>query len=158
MSKIKSTGVLLSLVYNLIRYKRRLNDDLNNNYEVCKTISENIIKKTKVDFEVIGKDNIPKEGPTLITSNHRSFFDILSLIHSIDRPMSFAAAQELLKYPLVAKYINGIECVLIDKSINSLKAMREQLKNIEDVIDKNGLVLFPEGECSYYDTEIKEFK
>ena len=158
MSKIKSTGVLLSLVYNLIKYKRCLNDDISNNYGVCKTISDNIIKKTKTDFEVIGKENIPKEGPTLITSNHRSFFDIFSLIEAIDRPMSFASAQELLNYPLVTKYINSIECVLIDRNTTSLKIMREQLKRIEEIINKNGLVLFPEGECSYNDTEIKEFK
>lgn len=158
MSKIKSTSVFLSLICTLIKYKKYINEDFNNNYDICKTISEKMIKKTGVEFEVIGKENIPEDGPTLVTSNHRSFFDIFSLVYAIDRSMSFAAAKELLSYPLIAKYINSIECVLIDRNTKDLKAMREQLINMENIINKNGLVIFPEGECSYYDTELKEFK
>ena len=158
MDKIKSANILFSVVCSLIKNKNRINDDFINNYSVCKSISEKAIKKTKVPFNVIGEENIPLDGPTLVTSNHRSFFDIFTLIYSIDRPLSFAAAKELFNYPLLERYINSVECVIIDRSTNNLKKMREQLVNIEETINKNGLVIFPEGECSYYETDIKEFK
>lgn len=158
MGKIKATRSIVSLSWNLIINKHKLNDDLENNYSLCKKASLKAIKKSKAEFIIKGKENIPEEGPTLIISNHRSFFDIFALVNAIDRPMSFAAAIELMSYPVLNKYITGIECVLIDRNTTDLKKMKEQLLDMEKTILKNGLILFPEGECSYESDEVKPFK
>lgn len=158
MGKIKATKSIVSLSWNLIKNKHKLNDNFENNYSLCKKASEKAINNSKVEFLIEGVNNIPKEGPTLIISNHRSFFDIFALVKAIDRPMSFASAIELMNYPVLNKYIKGIECVLIDRNTTDLKKMKEQLLEMEKTIIKNGLILFPEGECSYETDELKPFK
>ena len=158
MGKLKASKSLLSLSWNLIINKDNLNSDFENNYNVCKKASEKAIKRSKVDFVTKGVNNIPLVGPTLVISNHKSFFDIFALVKAIDRPMSFAAAVELMSYPVLRDYIKSIECVLIDRNTEDLRKMKEQLQEMERIILKNGLILFPEGECSYESDEIKPFK
>ena len=128
----------MSFIIDLKRNKKYLNDDQINNYYVCQKVCKNLLDKTKVNVNVDGLSNIPEEGPTLITSNHQNFFDIILLSSIIDRPMPFAAAVELMKYPILRDYIKGIE--------------------MENVISNNGLILFPEGECNYISDEVKDFK
>ena len=44
------------------------------------------------------------------------------------------------------------------KSVEVLKVMKKQLQDMESAIKTGGLILFPEGECSYLDEELKPFK
>ena len=87
-----------------------------------------------------------------------SDYFILLDFFKIDRAMPFAAAKELDSYPLLSKYIESINCVLIDRKSDDLQVMREQSGKINKAIINTGLVLFPEGECSYLDDDIKDFK
>lgn len=41
------------------------------------------------DFEIIGKNNIPKDGPLLVVGNHFSFLDPVALIRITRWPMEF---------------------------------------------------------------------
>ena len=106
MGRIRATYILLSFIIEMIKNKKNLNDELENNYNVCKNFCQNVVDKSKINYIVNGKENIPDKGPLLIASNHRSFFDILLLISAIDRSMPYAAAKELYKYSnLIYLYI-----------------------------------------------------
>lgn len=158
MYKIRSSKILLSLIKDLVKYKKYLNDDIENNYNVCKEISNNLINKTKQVYHVEGKNNIPPSENILVISNHESFFDIFVLLNFIDRPMSFVAAKELMKYPLVKTYINSIDSILIDRYIRELSVIKKQISDMENAIGNRSLILFPEGECKYNKEELLEFK
>ncbi|MBQ9024122.1 MAG: 1-acyl-sn-glycerol-3-phosphate acyltransferase [Bacilli bacterium] len=155
---MNSISLLASLIIDLKKNQKRLNDDKENNYKVCQDVCKRLVQLTNVPLIVDGKENIPKDGSVLITSNHTSFYDIFALVSVIDRYMTFAAAKELMKYPILNKYISSIDCVLIDRSTEDLKYMKEQLQSMEKAIKSGGLILFPEGECSYMNDEIKDFK
>ena len=155
---MNTIGLLSSLIIDLKKNEKRLNDDKENNYIVCQEVCKKLIESTNVEHMVIGKENIPKDEPILITSNHTSFYDIFLLVSIIDRYTTFAAAKELMKYPILNKYISSIDCVLIDRTTEDLKYMKEQLLKMENAIKSGGLILFPEGECSYFNGDIKEFK
>lgn len=155
---MNSIKILLSLVFDFIKNEKNLNNDKENNYRICQDICKRLIEYTNVPLIVSGNDNIPKYGSVLITSNHTSFFDIFALVSVIDRCMTFAAAKELMRYPILNKYISAIDCVLIDRKTEDLKYMKQQLLSMENALKTGGLILFPEGECSYMNSEIKDFK
>ena len=139
-------------------YRKYIDDDFINNYRICQHLSDAIIEASKVDFKVEGVENISSRDPFLICSNHVAFFDIAALCSAVNKPMPFAAAKELVKNPIISKYIKGINSVLINRDTEDLKLMKKQLEDMENAIKNTGLILFPEGECSYGKSDIKEFK
>lgn len=157
MEFYKSVKLFISLIKNLYVNKKLLNDDLVNNYSIARRVCRDTIYKTGVSVNIKGLENIPISGPILVAPNHISFFDIILLISVIERELPFAAAKELTKYPILKDYINGLKCTLIDRSTNDVKVVKEQIKNMGDTIKNTGLIVFPEGECSY-NQEVYDFK
>lgn len=157
MDNYKVIKLFITLVKNLYINKKLLNDDLVNNYKVAKEACSNTLYKTGLSINVVGIDNIPLDGPILVAPNHISFFDIILLVSVIDRELPFAAARELTKYPLLRDYIKALKCVLIDRDTKDITVVKEQIKNMGDSIKSTGLIVFPEGECSY-NQDVYEFK
>ena len=100
----------------------------------------------RVDFKIEGLENVPEHGNFLITPNHQSFFDALSIIAASNRPFAMVAKIETKKMPV----INILERILgnffldrdnIRKSLQLMKDLEEFLKKNKDV----GVVIFPEG-------------
>ena len=56
--------------------------------------------KLRFKINVIGENNIPKDGPVLLTSNHTSLYDPPLVAIFSKREMSFFAKSELFKYPV----------------------------------------------------------
>lgn len=162
MSKVydraKSALLFSSLIGKMIINKRKLSDDIDNNYKICRDISKSIIEKSGVEFLVSGVNNIPDNGSVLIASNHRSFFDIIVLIAAIERTMSFVVADELYNYPFLKEYIDSINCVSVDRETTDPTALKKQLSDMKNRLKDDGLILFPEGKCNYLEDEIDEFK
>ncbi len=102
-----------------------------------------IMKSFFCKVEVDGKDKIPKNGPYVIVSNHQSYFDI-PLIFGYVYPSGFVAKIELAKMPIVGKYINALDSVLINRKDpkSGAASLRKFAKNL-----KNGSIItvFPEG-------------
>ena len=48
-------------------------------------------------YKVIGKENIPKEGPVIICGNHKSYLDPQLIVVSTGRFTRFLAKEELAK-------------------------------------------------------------
>ena len=157
MDNYKLIKLFLILVKDLYSNQKYLNDDFYNNYEVSSRVCRNTLYKSGISINVEGLDNIPMEDPLLLAPNHISFFDIVLLLGVVDRPLPFAAATELTKYSVLKKYIEALNCVLIDRYTSDFKVVKEQIKNMGDTIKNTGLIVFPEGECSY-NQEVYEFK
>lgn len=95
----------------------------------------------KIDVE--GIENIPEE-PVLFVSNHRSYFDILVLHTTSTKRPGFVAKAEMLKFPLLAWWMEDIACLFLDR--NDLRSGMQMIKDGAERI-KNGhsMVIFPEG-------------
>lgn len=158
-TQLKSFFILLKLIYELLlNYTKLTIDDYERNYAICQKICNEVIQTLDLDIQIYGKREIPKNNPYLLVSNHRSFFDIIMLIATIEKPISFAVAKELCNYPILKKYIHSIRCISIDRENKDILQVKEQIENISSFLEKNALALFPEGECNYFNDEIKEFK
>lgn len=90
---------------------------------------------------IIGKENIPKEGPILIVGNHKHLYDQCLAIISTKRPIHYMAKKEYFDGKF-AWFFKLVGCIPVDRSKKDPHATEEALKVLN-----NGwaLGLFPEG-------------
>ena len=125
-------------------------------FGLMQQLSRNLLKSTGMELEVLGKENLPKEGPVLYVATHKSVFDIVILMTLLEEPAIFIGKKEVASMPFVNKWFDALGCIYVDR-----EDMREALKSIMEGIKeiKNGqsIVLFPEGTRNM-GNEIKPFK
>ena len=112
-------------------------------YRAAQNIAKYVLKVTKTNMEVTGRENIPSENCVFI-SNHQAIFDGFVLLAYIDKPFGFIAKKEIKKIPLVSKWIQSIGSIYIDR-----ESPRESIKTIKKSIEKinqgDSMLIFPEG-------------
>lgn len=114
------------------------------------------LKRSATEVEVVGAENLPKEGNVVFISNHQGNFDIPLLMAHIDMPKGFISKIEAKKIPIVATWMELIHCVFMDRSTlkGSAGAIIEGIKLLKE---GHSLVIFPEGTRSKGD-KMGEFK
>lgn len=150
--------LFIRLVYEMLKNYFLLNDDLQNNFQICKKICKKIVKSAKIELSVQNPEYLLAEKPFLLVSNHRCFFDVVFLLAAVEQPISFVAAKELFSYPVLRKYLASIRCVMLDRYTKDFSKIRDSITDMKTALSERNLVLFPEGECSYYDTRMRKFK
>jgi len=96
-----------------------------------------------VRIEISGRDNLPA-GPSLIASQHQSFFDGVVWMNLVPLP-TYIIKQELTKIPLVGPMLILAGMIPVRRSEGS-KALRTMMKDSADAHAANRqIVIFPEG-------------
>ena len=100
--------------------------------------------KTFFKFEVIGIENIPSEGKTIIAANHKSNFDPIFVACAVNkkRKMTAIGKEELFKNKLLSLVLNKLEIIPINRENPGLNTIKRILKYIKN---EYALVMFPEG-------------
>lgn len=109
-----------------------------------------IFSRTFFKFEVIGAENIPSEGNLIIAANHKSNLDPIFVASAVNkkRKMTAIAKEELFKNKILAKILNKVEIIPINRQNPGLGTIKRILKYIKnDYV----LVMFPEGTRSKTD-------
>lgn len=118
-----------------------------------KKIFKNIIKsivrgaiyiwcKVYYRAEIIGLENIPKEGPLIFCGNHRTYLDPPLMVATAKRDMKFLAKEELYNNKFLA-FLGGVfEAIPVKRDEKDVTAIKASLKFL-----KSGqcIALFPEG-------------
>jgi 1-acyl-sn-glycerol-3-phosphate acyltransferase len=110
-------------------------------YRVLKFLFSPILR---VIFRVksTGAENIPKTGPVILCSNHKSNFDPIIYGLVVDRTMNFMAKAELFKIPGLNLLVKSLGAFPVHRGLGD----REALRLANEVLEKgNVLSLFPEG-------------
>lgn len=114
------------------------------------------IKRSGAKIIVKGEENLPQEGAVVFISNHQGNFDIPILMGYINKHKGFISKIEVKKIPIIAKWMELLHCVFIDRS--TLKGSAGAIiKGIEVVKSGHSLVIFPEGTRSK-GNQLGEFK
>ena len=109
-----------------------------------------IFSKTFFKFEVIGAENIPSEGNLIIAANNKSNLDPIFVASAVNkkRKMTAIAKEELFKNKILAKILNKVEIIPINRQNPGLGTIKRILKYIKN---DYALVMFPEGTRSKTD-------
>ena len=102
------------------------------------TFIVSMFTKTKVH----GRENIPKEGPFIIITNHFSYVDPIFVIHAVQKPISFLAAsdQKIKWYFIWAPFIYGFI------PTNRKALAPSTIKHATRALKSNEILgIFPEG-------------
>ncbi len=107
---------------------------------------------------VVGRGNLPEQGPYIISPNHQSYVDpflvCAVLPYRLFRQLFFVGASEYFETPLTRWLARKINLLPVDPDANLVSAMQASALGL-----RHGriLMLFPEGERSI-DGTVKRFK
>lgn len=92
--------------------------------------------------EIIGLENIPKEGAVIFCGNHRSYLDPPLMVCTATREMRFLAKDELAKNPFLNFLGWAFDAILVKRDEKDIIAIKESLKTLKN---EQCIALFPEG-------------
>ena len=92
--------------------------------------------------EIIGLENIPKEGSLIFCGNHRTYLDPPLIIVTAGRHVRFIAKEELKKNPLFAILGVLFEGIFVKRDAKDISAMKEAIKTLKN---EGAIGIFPEG-------------
>jgi len=93
-------------------------------------------------YEVIGQENIPKEGGVLLCGNHIHNFDPISIGLTCPRQIHFMAKEEIFRVPVLRTVVKALHGFPVKRGKGDRAALRTGLQILND---GHVLGLFPEG-------------
>lgn len=93
-------------------------------------------------WRTAGWENVPREGPVILASNHASFADPPLVGSVCPRPISYLGRESLFSNPLFGWVLRSVGAVPVDRDGTSGKGLKTIL---ERLLLGDGIVLFPEG-------------
>jgi 1-acyl-sn-glycerol-3-phosphate acyltransferase len=95
------------------------------------------------DLEVIGRENLPKQGPLLVVANHFSFIDPALMVRVAPWPLEFVGGFRMPNAPAVATFIPKVWGYY---AVHRGAVSREALRAGEAVLAQGGILgIYPEA-------------
>ena len=116
-------------------------------FRVINSWGKELIKIAKINLEIIGNFDIPKDKPLVFVSNHTSPYDIPVIYGTLPVLAGFVANKELATMPVMNYWMKQAHSIFVDvkdtkSKISTLKKIVQNLNNMQHVI------IFPEGKMS----------
>ena len=93
-------------------------------------------------IEVIGAENVPKDGPVLMVSNHVSYLDPCMIGDASPRRVVFMGKAELFKNPILNWLLRGVYGIPVKRGEPDTAAFRAVLARLKE---GRLVCIFPEG-------------
>ena len=104
--------------------------------------------------KIIGKENIPKDGPIIVAGNHKHVMDQCGVILATKRPIHYMAKKEYFDGHF-AWFFKMMGCISVNRSIHDEEA-KEKAMNV--LLSGKALGIFPEGTRNKTDAFLLPFK
>jgi 1-acyl-sn-glycerol-3-phosphate acyltransferase len=100
-------------------------------------------------LRVVGRENIPLDGPVLLVCNHVSFIDWLIIASGSKRPPRFVMYHGFLKTPFLGWIFRDAKVIPIAPAHESEETMAAAFDRIAEELEAGELVcIFPEGKIT----------
>ncbi|WP_332630077.1 lysophospholipid acyltransferase family protein [Halalkalibacter flavus] len=110
-------------------------------YQFGQSVSR-IFLSTSYKVEIIGKENIPDTGATILCCNHIHNFDPPLLGAYIQRQLHYMAKQELFEKPILKGLLPKLGAFPVRRGMSDKQAIRTAMKLLKE---GKMIGLFPEG-------------
>jgi len=113
-----------------------------------------LILKIFWKIEVIGIENIPKEGGLILASNHVSYLDPIVLAITMERKICFITKKEAFNNIFGSVLLKNLNAFPVDRRKVDIRSLKKSLSILHE---KKVLGIFPEGTRSS-NGELQELK
>ncbi|WP_332693395.1 lysophospholipid acyltransferase family protein [Halalkalibacter lacteus] len=110
-------------------------------YQFGQSVSRMVLS-TSYKVEIIGKENIPNEGATILCCNHIHYFDPPLLGAYIKRQLHYMAKKELFEKPILKGLLPKLGAFPVRRGMSDKQAIRTAMKLLKE---GHMIGLFPEG-------------
>lgn len=115
-----------------------------------------ILALVRVRVVAEGLENVDREHPQILMSNHQSVFDIAAIIQTLPVSFRFVAKRELARIPFFGWALAGGGHILVDRGDRS-QAIFSLRRGARKIRDGTNVIVFPEGTRSE-SGELRSFK
>ena len=113
-------------------------------FVIVTTALKIIIWLSGIHLIVKGQEKVPKDQAVLYVSNHRSYFDIVTLYPLTNNTTGFVAKKELERIPFIRRWMRYMNCQFLDRE-NIKEGLKTILNCIATVKGGCSVCIFPEG-------------
>ena len=98
--------------------------------------------KLFTDWEVVGLENVPPDGPFISVSNHTHSLDPLLIMGSLPRRLYPLAADKWRRRPVIGQFVASVGAIFIRRGEVDRRALRQAMEALEQ---GKVLAIAPEG-------------
>jgi 1-acyl-sn-glycerol-3-phosphate acyltransferase len=136
-------GAIIPIIYlpALLVKSRRLAD---HGAKVWAVVGIWVLKKLcKIDFEVRGLKNLPKEA-CIVACKHQSMWETIIMHLVLKRPV-YAFKKELLKIPFYGWFLRIMSGISVDRN-GGMSSLKDLIKQAKKYLEQNqSVIIFPQG-------------
>lgn len=144
-------------LYRISKYAKDETVSLEESYAYVKKVTKAANRAGKVEIEVHGIENIPKENGFMLFPNHQGMFDVLVFLESCPVPFSFVIKKEASNIILLKQVIGALKAIPIDRE-DIRQSMQVILEVAEEVKKGRNFLIFAEGTRSKMGNRLLPFK
>ncbi|NEP46915.1 MAG: 1-acyl-sn-glycerol-3-phosphate acyltransferase, partial [Okeania sp. SIO2H7] len=112
-------------------------------FDIPLQLSHGLLTVAGTQVSVRYRERIPKAGPLLIVSNHRSFLDAPLLMAALDRSVRFACHHYMSQVPVLKDMVNALGCFPLDAPGQRRQVFFQKATSI--LQSQQPVGIFPEG-------------
>lgn len=109
---------------------------------LCRSIVRIFYFKLSGGFRVVGKENVPRTGPLIVSPNHVSHLDPPAAACALPRKLSFMAKAELFEHRLFGALIRSYGAFPVKRGEGDMEAIRTAIRLLAE---GHAVLIFPEG-------------
>ena len=143
--------------YRVWRFGKAKEIDYEGAFRYIQPITQKANRAGRVNVEVYGRENLPKENGFVMFPNHQGMFDVLVFLATCPVPFSFVFKKEVCNIILIKQVAAALGALAMDRD-DIKQSMQVILQMTEEVKKGRNFLIFAEGTRSRMGNKLLEFK